>query len=82
LGNQALQADKAFAISNAVFEAANLKVTDTNASAFSLAKDAVMIRGYALDAIPDHMASSQRRNTRWRKSLVHASALVDTIIKS
>jgi hypothetical protein len=41
-----------------------------------------MIRGYALDAIPDYMAGSQRRNTRWRKSLVHASALVNTIIKS
>jgi adenylate cyclase len=82
LGNQALQADKAFAISNAVFEAADLKVTDTNASAFSLTKDALMIRGYALDAIPDYMAGSQRRNTRWRKSLVHASALVNTIIKS
>jgi len=82
LGNQALHADKAFAISNAVFEAANLKITDTNALAFSLTKDAVMICGYALDAIPDNMAGSQRRNTRWRKSLVHASALVDTIIKS
>jgi adenylate cyclase len=82
LGNQALHADKVFAISNAVFEAANLKVTDTNALAFSLTKDAVMIGGYALDAIPDDMAGSQRRNTRWRKTLVHASALVQSIIKS
>jgi len=82
LGNQALHADKAFAISNAVFEAANLKVTDTNALAFSLTKDAVMSCGYALDAIPDCMAGSQRRYTWWLKSLVHASALVSTIIKS
>jgi hypothetical protein len=82
LGNQARHADKAFAISNAVFEAANLKVTDRNALAFSLTKDAVMIGGYALDAIPDDMAGSQQRNTRWRKPLVHASALVKTIIKS
>jgi hypothetical protein len=82
LGNQALHADKAFAISNAVFEAANLKVPDTNALAFSLTKDAVMIQGYALDAIPDEIAGGQRRNTRWRKTLVHASALVKTIIKS
>jgi adenylate cyclase len=81
LGNQALHADKAFAISNAVFEAANLKVTDGNALAFSLTKNAVMIGGYALDAIPDDMAGSQRRNTRWHKTLVHASALVKTIIK-
>jgi adenylate cyclase len=82
LGNQALHADRAFAISNAVFEAANLKVTDTNALAFSLTKDAVTIGGYALDAIPDDMAGSQRRNTRWHKTLVHASGLVKTIIKS
>jgi adenylate cyclase len=82
LVNQALHADKAFAISNAVFEAADLMVTDTNALAFSLTKDAVVIGGYALDTIPDDMAGSQRPNTRWRKTLVRASALVRTIIKS
>jgi adenylate cyclase len=82
LGNQALRADKAFAISNAVFEAANLKVPDTNALAFSFTKDAVMIRGYALNTIPDDIAGGQRRNTRWRKTMVHASALVKTIIRS
>jgi adenylate cyclase len=82
LGHQALHADKAFAISNAVFEAANLKITDANALAFSLTKDAVKIGGYALDAIPDDMAGNRRRNARWRKSLVQASALVKTLVNS
>ena len=80
--SQALHDDKAFAISNAVFEAANVKVPDQNALAFSLTKDAVMIGGYTLDAIPDDFAGGQRRYTRWRKTLVDASALVKTIIKS
>jgi adenylate cyclase len=81
LSNQALHADKTFAISNAVFEAANVQVRGANALAFSLIKDEVMIDGYALDAIPDDIVGG-RRNTRWRKTLVHASDLVATIIKS
>ena len=82
LGSQALRVDKTFAISNAVFEAANLKVSGTNALAFNLIKNAVMIGGYALDAIPDGFASGQLGNTRWQKTLVRASALVKTIIES
>jgi adenylate cyclase len=82
LGSQALHADKAFAISDAVFEAANAKFPDKNALAFSLTKGAVMIGGYALDAIPGDFAGGQRRFTRWRKTLVDASALVKTIVKS
>jgi hypothetical protein len=82
LGSQAVRVDKTFAISNAVFEAANLEVPGTNALAFNFIKNAVMIDGYALDAIPDGFASGQLRNTRWRKTLVRASALVKTIIES
>jgi adenylate cyclase len=82
LGSQALHADKAFAISNAVFEAANVKFPDKNALAFSFSKDAVMIGGYALDAIPDGVAGGRRRYPRWRKTLVDASSLVKTIVKS
>ncbi len=77
LGTQALRLDKVFAISDAVFNAADLKIPNENALPFVFSRNAVTISAYAMDAIPHEFAGGQRG--RWGKAWSQASALAKVI---